>query len=1138
MKKGFFQSKFFTTEYQKLDRLVSSGTPLTVYGLSATHKALVCSMLDNKIVYVCADSVSVDNMANKIEGLTGENVVVLKQKDDVLLYKNAFSKDRIFERLFAFNKIRKGAKIIVAEVTALLQLCNINFLSISLKQGENSSFSAFVKTLIKMGYSRDYEVNSKGVFSVRGDIIDIFPINLENPIRIDFFGDEVENIKPYDFFTKERLSPLKEVEIISAQEVEIEDNEIDDIVSFLQNEIKRAPNSHAQERLSTISNDLCEKLRNNKQIENTGYILPILKKKSNLFEVFPKDTLLIFDEIKNIQDLLFAVLEEHNSRFKNLYENGECFSFSYEQFMKIEEFKEHIKKFRCLSLSQFITNNQLFNCVNTMSFNSTAVGKYYGNYPALENDIKTWLFNGYRVVLYTGSVSRSLKLKENLLDSHFPLEREVDNVSQLNKRVIVFADNMDKGLILHEEKLVIIGSNDLYLKVDNRRIKKRRNDVFVAPEIGDYAVHEIHGIGKIIGTQKIETTDGTKEYISLEYRGGDILHVPVEQMDSLSKYLGGDNPQLSKIGGAEFERVKQRVKTALKKMAFDLQNLYAEREKQKGFKCEEYNELLEDFCESFEYQETPDQLASFEEIKQDMCSEKVMDRLLCGDVGYGKTEVGLRACFLAILNGKQVAFMCPNTVLCQQHFNTACKRFTKFGVSIASLDRFKTPKEQERILKELKEGKIDLLIGTHRLLSKDVVFKNLGLLVLDEEQRFGVEHKEKIKNLKKDVDCLTMTATPIPRTLHMSLSGIRDISTIETPPTERLPVQTYVVEESESLMRDACLRELSREGQIFILYNRVESINSFAFRIREIVPEGKISIAHGRMSKQELENSVIDFTNGKSNILITTTIIENGIDMPNANTIIVIDSDKLGVSQLYQLRGRVGRSNRLAHAYFTFKPSRVLTETATSRLQAIMEFTQLGSGIKIAMRDLEIRGAGNVLGAQQSGHLENVGYELYSKLLKETITGVEQSSVELDIRATAFIPESYIQSSAGRLDCYKQIAEIKNTADYKRVYNSIEDNYGPLPNEVASLLIIAVLKAYASELNVNKIFVQDNICRLYMSSINNLNNKGVMAGLDKFKEFITLEMSVSPVIKITSGNSSLKVMLETINFLKFVLTFK
>ena len=575
----------------------------------------------------------------------------------------------------------------------------------------------------------------------------------------------------------------------------------------------------------------------------------------------------------------------------------------------------------------------------------------------------------------------------------------------------------------------------------------------------------------------------------------------------------------------------------MKRLAFDLKKLYAERAENRGYAFPANEIFMEEFEDAFHHELTPDQASSVQEIKADMCSPKVMDRLLCGDVGFGKTEVAFRAVYLCVLAGKQAALMCPSTVLCSQHFNTATARFSQFGVNVACLNRFSTPKEQAKVLEGLENGTVDLVIGTHRLLSGDIKFKNLGLLVLDEEQRFGVEHKEKIKHLRKDIDCLTMTATPIPRTLHMSLSGIRDISTIQTPPSERLPVQTYVVEETETLIRDAAIREISRGGQVFILYNKVESIFTFAARIRQILPEAEISVAHGRMDKNVLENAVLNFYSGKSNVLITTTIIENGIDLPNANTIIVIDSDRLGISQLYQLNGRVGRGSRLAHAYFTYKAERVMTNNASERLKAIMEFTELGSGYKLAMRDLEIRGAGNVLGAEQHGHMDKVGYELYSKLLKEELTGESQTVAELDVRVNAYIPEGYIESSAGRLDSYKQIAEIATAEDYKRVYASLRDTYGNLPRTVENLLVIGVLKSYAAKFNVRKISLVKGVGALEFPSLEAIGDKRILAALDKYAKNVRLNMSEAPVIEFFGYKDNTILMAEMTKFLKFALTF-
>ncbi|MDE5766555.1 MAG: transcription-repair coupling factor, partial [Clostridia bacterium] len=966
-------------------------------------------------------------------------------------------------------------------------------------------------------------------------ILDIYPVTAENPVRIDFFGDTVERIRPYDFVSGDRLEEVRELTLAPATDCMIDDGEINGLVAALHRSLKECKSQAAFSRLNTICGDISNALAARTPFAGQDFLFPVLSCARTVFDLLPENTAIVFDECKAVSDRLKAVLKEHEERFKDLAEGGEVCGFSKQQLLSEEEFLKGVSRYLNVALQTFTTDLRFFRPLKTYNLHSVPSPSYLNNVPALCDDVKRWLSGGYRILIFAGGVKRYEKICEVLHDAYIGVNPVPYALSAL-KDVAVSSDNLDKGFIMHEAKLAVIGSGDIFTKPVQKRIKKRRGDMFAAPEIGDFAVHEKHGVGKITGTKKIETTDGIKEYVAIEYRGGDVLYVPVEQMDILSKYVGDGNPTLSKIGGAEFEKVKERVRASIKKLAFDLKLLYAERGEKRGYRFPENAVMMEEFENAFIYEETADQLTCIEEIKADMCSEKVMDRLLCGDVGYGKTEVAFRAIYLCVLGGKQAALMCPSTILSEQHFNTACERFKEFGVRVEKLNRFKTPKQQEQTIEALKRGEVDLLIGTHRLLSDDVKFKDLGLLVLDEEQRFGVEHKEKIKHIKSDVDCLTMTATPIPRTLHMSLAGIRDISTITTAPTRRLPVQTYVVEETETLIRDAVVREITRGGQVFILYNRVETISQFAGNICRIIPEANVTYAHGRMDKNILENNVFSFYRGEKNVLVTTTIIENGIDLPNANTIIVIDADRLGISQLYQLRGRVGRGARLAQAYFTFKPEKVMTSDAAERLKAIMQFTELGSGFKIAMRDLEIRGAGNVLGAEQHGHMDKVGYELYSKLLKEELTG-EQLSTELDVHATAYIPEAYIESSAGRMDCYKQIAEIRSVDDYKRVCRSVEENYGPMPDEVLNLLIIAVLKSYAAQFNVKKITVDGQGGVLELPSVNSLKNEKLSAALDKYAGGVKLAMAKVVQIVFAPQQSQTKTMLAMTKFLKFASSF-
>ncbi len=1136
MLKDFFNFKNLGGDYSALGNDIRLGTPTAAFGLSDAHKYFTASLIEGKFLYVAADSVTAKNAYAAISVLSGKKCVLLTAKDDVILYKDALSKDAIHRRICAVYGLLNGADGIIADIEALMQLFPAEVPSLDLEKGREYDYSALPSKLIAMGYSREQDSETEGSFSVHGDILSVFPVGNGQPVRIDFFGDTVEKIRPYDVSSGERLEEVDKITVIAATDAFYTENDVETVARVLDKEVKKCSNVKAYNRARQIASEIQEKMSLGVPFSGAAFVFPLLSSARSLFDILPGETTIIFDECKLINDALNAVYKEHCQRVAELKNGGEAVGFTENQLVSAEKITEGFKNFRSAALQTFSSSTQFFRPLKTYNFHCTPAPSYLNALPQFFTDLKNWLQNGYRVLAFTGSLQRQEKLSEQLTDEFFPVYPVPDRLEAL-RGVAVSSEELAHGIIIHESKLVIIGSSDLYTKSVTKRIKKRRGALFAAPEIGDYCVHEKHGVGKITGTKKIETTDGIKEYIAIEYRGGDVLYVPVEQFDILSKYVGEQNPALSRIGGAEFERVKERVKQSIKKLAFDLKELYAERGKQHGFAFPENEVMMREFEEAFYYEETPDQLLSIAEIKKDMCSEKVMDRLLCGDVGYGKTEVALRAVYLCVLGGKQAALLCPSTVLSEQHYNTALERFKEFGLRVEVLNRFKTPAKQEKILKELAAGNIDLIVGTHRLLSSDVKFYDLGLLVLDEEQRFGVEHKEKIKHVKKDIDCLTMTATPIPRTLHMSLAGIRDISTISTPPSKRLPVQTYVVEESEVLIRDACLRELSRGGQVFILYNRVESILPFAGRIADIIPEGKVCYAHGRMDREALENSVYAFYRGEKNILVTTTIIENGIDLPNANTLIVIDSDRLGISQLYQLRGRVGRGARLAQAYFTFKADKVLTSEATERLKAIMKFTELGSGFKIAMRDLEIRGAGNVLGAEQHGHMDKVGYELYSKLLKEELTGEKQLSTELDIKATAYIPEKYIESSAGRLDCYKQIAEIRSVEDYKRVCLSVEDNYGPMPDEVLNLLIIAVLKSYAAKFNIGKISVNNNEGVLELASIEAFGNGKLAAAIEKYRDEVKLSMAKAPLIVFSPRTTPTKTMLVMTKFLKFAVSF-
>ncbi len=1103
------------------------GIPSAVFGVSDSFKHFLATVIEDKVLYVVKDMISAYSAVKELNEFSDSLSVYIPPKDEILSKKLAFSKENSFNRISAISKIERS-KFIVVTVDSLMQLFPRKLTSLTFEKEKDYQVSTIVKSLISLGYKRVENVESKGSFSVRGDLLDIFPINSEYPLRIDFFGDSVESIKEYDIDTRKNLGYKNRVDVLQASEFLFSEEDYSLLKSLIDNEVQKA-DKERKLRLKTVVEDMQVSLTE-KLPEGLETLCPISSNSVTLFELLPKNTVIVLDEAKRIYEMAKLVETEFTERFNSLFKAGEVFSFEQKNSLTVDDITEKFKQYRITAFQGISTAIPFFDPLKIINPKVSGVANYKFNFKELFVDLKNWIYSGYTVLLYVGQSKKGEILRKDLSNNDF-----VYSVNPKELKGICFLEErLSSGFIFHEDKVVILGESNLFVERAKSTIKVKKQAFFTAPERGDYCVHEIYGIGRVLGNKKITTIEGTKDYISVEYAEGDILYVPVEQMDMLTRYLGSEkSPKLSKIGGKDFEKIKQKAKESIKKMSFDLKRLYRERESLTGFKFESDSESEEEFNSAFPFEETPDQKTCEDEIKSDMTSGKVMDRLVTGDVGFGKTEVAFRAVFRAVMNGKQVAMLAPTTILTEQHYNTAKERFKNFGVEIACLNRFRSDKEQKRIISLLKEGKIDFIIGTHRLLSKDVQFKDLGLLVLDEEQRFGVEHKEKIKLLKNDVDTITLTATPIPRTLHMSLSGIRSISAINTPPLNRLPVQTFVTEETDALIKDTVMREINRGGQVFILYNRVETIFKFAERVKEILPNVKITVAHGRMEETVLEKNIMDFYAGKSDILISTTIIENGIDLPKANTLIVIDADLLGLSTLYQLKGRVGRSNRLAYAYFTFKREKILTDTAFERLNAIIEFTEMGSGIKIAMRDLEIRGAGNILGAEQHGHMDKIGYELYSKLLREELSGEEENVIELDMRLSAYIPEDYIESVSARMDAYKEIAEIKNQQEEKEFISSIEDAYGEIPKEVLNLIDIAVVKSLAKQFFVSKISVTADFSGFTFKNLKPFALDSFHNAIDKFNDFIVISMSNVPKLRFVRKSSNENTLKMMRSFLKF-----
>lgn len=1102
---------------------VSQGIPLAVFGVTDAFKDYLVSCVKDRVLYIVNDLITANRAYQSITQLTDKKVVILPPKDELLLIAHAFSKDGLYARLNATAKI-KDADVVIATSQALMQTFCVELECIYFEKNQEVSQKELVQKLVEYGYIRVESVETVGTFSVRGDIIDVYPINLDNPIRIDFFGDTVESIRTFDAESRKNTGYIDNASILQAVEKVFSKEQKLKLLEQIKLELAKASREQ-KVNLKVLALDIESDLENN----DFACLTPctcLEKQACHLDKIFSKDFVVVFDEGKRVYDTATLIQTEFTERFNSLWKEGQAFEFFKNQQLDVEDFKGLLNGYRQVTLQTLSGANGFFNPLKVINPVVSGIANYRLDFKELFSDVRNWIKSDYTVYLFAGDLNKAEKLSFDLYSNG--ITATID--TQDNQGVVVFTSQLNQGFIFHEEKTVVIGNSNLFVKpTATRKIKSKKSNFFSAPEAGDYCVHEIHGIGRVLGSKKITSTEGTKDYIAVEYHGGDILYVPVEQMDILSRYLGGDGkPRLSKIGGKDFERIKKNARESIKKMSFDLKRLYEERNQTVGYKYTVDGELQNLFESAFTFQDTPDQTQATEEIIKDMASGRVMDRLLCGDVGFGKTEMAFRAAFLAIANGKQVCMLAPTTILTEQHYNTAIERFKNFGVKIECLNRFKSAKAQKEIIEKAKNGEIDLCIGTHRLLSKDVAFKDLGLLILDEEQRFGVEHKEKIKLLKTNVDTLTLSATPIPRTLHMALSGIRSISTLNTPPAKRLPVQTYVTEETDMLIKDAVTREINRGGQVFLLYNRVDSIFTFAKHVQDILPNAKITIVHGQMEEKVMEANVLNFYRGESDVLISTTIIENGIDLPKANTLIVIDADKLGLSTLYQLKGRVGRSDRLAYAYFTFKREKILSKTAYDRLNAIIEFTEMGSGIKIAMRDLEIRGAGNVLGAEQHGHMDKIGYELYSKLLKEELTGKEERLLELDVRVTAYIPDEYVGSNSARMEIYKEIAEISNLTEENGVIEELCNEYGELPLEVENLINIASTKYLASAIGAKKIIVTKKLVSIEFYEFEAFRNQKLVNAIDKFNKRVTISMAESPTLNFIIDKPSNAEMLDVI----------
>ena len=1028
-------------EYQELDRsLREDAGPFALSGCTDSQKVSLCRELGKSYgwkLHVCPDEKTAADCYGDYRSFTDR--VWLYPARDLLFYSSDVHGSYITrERISALKRvIEEPEGVLVTTIDGLMDRISseesVRNTRLCLGEGMVFDTGNLARLLSGLGYERVPQVELCGQFAIRGGILDVYPVTAENPVRIEFFDDEVDTVRSFDLESQRSIERLESVELYPASE-------------------EGGP------------------------------------REVSLLSYFGTDSLIILEEPQRLSHRADTVELEFRESMSMRLEKGLTKSESADLIFSREEVFADLSGKRTLMLTGLDEPLSGFGVKKHFSIRVSDAGSYRESFELLINDLRRWQTENYRVTILTPSHTRLSRLAENLRDyglkAYCP---DQEDSSLAPGQIEVVYGTLRKGFCYPDLKYVLITEGDMFGAGPVRKKKKKKFEGqriagLSELSIGDYVVHESHGIGVYRGIEHIEREGSGKDYIKIEYADGGNLYLPATKLESVQKFSGaeGKKPKLNKLNGTEWQKTRQRVSRSVKDIAKELVELYAKRQEAQGFRCGPDTVWQREFEEMFQHNETEDQLRAIEAVKGDMESSRIMDRLICGDVGFGKTEIAVRAAFKEVQEGRQVVYLVPTTILAQQHYNTFVSRMQKFPVNIELMSRFRTPAENKKTAEGLKKGTVDIVIGTHRVLSADVGFKNLGLLIIDEEQRFGVAHKEKIKQLKASVDVLTLTATPIPRTLHMSLSGIRDLSVLEEPPVDRLPIQTYVMEYNEELVREAASREIARGGQVYYVYNRVKDIGDKTERLRKLLPEARIEFAHGKMNEGELEDIMMRFVSGEIDMLVSTTIIETGLDIPNANTLIIDGAERMGLSQLYQIRGRVGRSNRTAYAFLMYRKDKILSEEAEKRLKAIREFTELGAGIKIAMRDLEIRGAGNVLGAEQHGQMEAVGYDLYCKLLNTAIRTLKGETEKTEAFETsldcddmdAYIPDSYISNESQKLDIYKKISGIENGEDYLDIQDELVDRFGDIPAPAANLLNVARLKALAHEAYVTELSVK------------------------------------------------------------------
>lgn len=1065
-----------------------------ILGLSTSTKALaIASSLEkeDRIVLLMSTYGEAEGLVSDLISILGEELVYPFLVDDAPMVEFLMSsQEKIISRVEALRFLTDSSKkgILVCNIAASrLILPSPNAFKdsiVKISVGEEYDQHAFIHQLKENGYRKVTQVQTQGEFSLRGDILDIFEISQLEPCRIEFFGDEIDGIRSFEVETQLSKENKTELTIFPASDMLLREKDYQRGQSALEKQISKTLSPILKSYLEEILSSFHQK---QSHADSRKFLSLCYDKTWTVFDYIEKDTPIFFDDYQKLMNQYEVFERELAQYFTEELQNSKAFS-DMQYFSDIEQIYKKQSPVTFFSNLQKGLGNLKFDKI--YQFNQYPMQEFFNQFSFLKEEIERYKKMDYTIILQSSNSMGSKTLEDMLEEYQIKLDSR-DKTNICKESVNLIEGNLRHGFHFVDEKILLITEHEIFQKKLKRRFRRQhvsnaeRLKDYNELEKGDYVVHHIHGIGQYLGIETIEIKGIHRDYVSVQYQNGDQISIPVEQIHLLSKYISSDGkaPKLNKLNDGHFKKAKQKVKNQVEDIADDLIKLYSERSQLKGFAFSADDDDQDAFDDAFPYVETDDQLRSIEEIKRDMQASQPMDRLLVGDVGFGKTEVAMRAAFKAVNDHKQVVILVPTTVLAQQHYTNFKERFQNFAVNVDVLSRFRSKKEQTATLEKLKNGQVDILIGTHRVLSKDVVFADLGLMIIDEEQRFGVKHKETLKELKKQVDVLTLTATPIPRTLHMSMLGIRDLSVIETPPTNRYPVQTYVLEKNDSVIRDAVLREMERGGQVYYLYNKVDTIVQKVSELQELIPEASIGYVHGRMSEVRLENTLLDFIEGQYDILVTTTIIETGVDIPNANTLFIENADHMGLSTLYQLRGRVGRSNRIAYAYLMYRPEKSISEVSEKRLEAIKGFTELGSGFKIAMRDLSIRGAGNLLGKSQSGFIDSVGFELYSQLLEEAIAKRNgnanantrtKGNAELILQIDAYLPDTYISDQRHKIEIYKKIRQIDNRVNYEELQEELIDRFGEYPDVVAYLLEIGLVKSYLDKVFVQRVERKDN----------------------------------------------------------------